>query len=297
MIKSHLLGRLGGPMAGLVLSLFPGIGLLDRAFEELGFCVVRGPDLIWGGDVRRFHPPRGKFDLLIGGPPCQDFSAARRAVNKPTGYGLDMLAEFTRCVSEADPDAWLMENVPEVPEVEVDGYHVQRLNVEQAWYVPIRRSRRFQWGRHARILERSQPLDIPRGTVITPNESCAMASDFRPFRDLCRLQGLPDDFDLTQWSETGKRQAVGNGVGLVLGRVVAAAVAKALGLVSQTTKGPNTVGGELGHSSPAALPRCSVCQGVITGKRRTCSDACRTMLSRRNRGLVSRRGRDGVASR
>jgi len=29
----------------LVLSLFPGIGLLDMAFEQEGFCVVRGPDL------------------------------------------------------------------------------------------------------------------------------------------------------------------------------------------------------------------------------------------------------------
>ena len=34
----------------LVLSLFPGIGLLDSAFEEEGFIVVRGPDLIWGGE-------------------------------------------------------------------------------------------------------------------------------------------------------------------------------------------------------------------------------------------------------
>ena len=33
----------------LVLSLFPGIGLLDMAFEAEGFCVVRGPDLLWGG--------------------------------------------------------------------------------------------------------------------------------------------------------------------------------------------------------------------------------------------------------
>lgn len=33
----------------LILSLFPGIGLLDRAFEECGFCVVRGPDILWGG--------------------------------------------------------------------------------------------------------------------------------------------------------------------------------------------------------------------------------------------------------
>lgn len=35
--------------APLVLSLFPGIGLLDMAFEEEGFTVVRGPDLLWGG--------------------------------------------------------------------------------------------------------------------------------------------------------------------------------------------------------------------------------------------------------
>jgi DNA (cytosine-5)-methyltransferase 1 len=55
-------------MKGLVLSLFPGIGLLDRAFEEEGFAVVRGPDLLWGGDVKLFHPPPGKFKGVIGGP-------------------------------------------------------------------------------------------------------------------------------------------------------------------------------------------------------------------------------------
>lgn len=55
----------------LVLSLFPGIGLLDMAFEAEGFCVVRGPDLLWGGDIKRFHPPAGRFDGVIGGPPCQ----------------------------------------------------------------------------------------------------------------------------------------------------------------------------------------------------------------------------------
>lgn len=60
----------------LVLSLFPGIGLLDMAFEEEGFVIVRGPDLLWGGDIRRFHPPAGKFDGVIGGPPCQAFSQA-----------------------------------------------------------------------------------------------------------------------------------------------------------------------------------------------------------------------------
>lgn len=42
-------------MSELVLSLFPGIGLLDMAFEEEGFCVVRGPDLLWGGDIKNFQ--------------------------------------------------------------------------------------------------------------------------------------------------------------------------------------------------------------------------------------------------
>ena len=64
-------------MTPLVLSLFPGIGLLDMAFEEAGFCVVRGPDLLWGGDVRTFHVPAGRFDGVIGGPPCQAFSRLR----------------------------------------------------------------------------------------------------------------------------------------------------------------------------------------------------------------------------
>ena len=48
-------------MGSLVLALFPGIGLLDRVFEGEGFCVVRGPDVLWGGDIRRFHPSAGVF--------------------------------------------------------------------------------------------------------------------------------------------------------------------------------------------------------------------------------------------
>lgn len=36
----------GEGVTQLVLSLFPGIGLLDMAFEAEGYCVVRGPDKI-----------------------------------------------------------------------------------------------------------------------------------------------------------------------------------------------------------------------------------------------------------
>lgn len=49
----------------LVLSIFPGIGLLDRAFEEEGFCIVRGPDLLWGGGTSVSTPQRGKLEKRV----------------------------------------------------------------------------------------------------------------------------------------------------------------------------------------------------------------------------------------
>lgn len=111
-------------MNQLVLSLFPGIGLLDMAFEEEGFTVVRGPDLLWGGDVRRFHPPAGRFDGVIGGPPCQAFSSLAALVrhngHEPT-FG-NLIPEYERVVSEAQPRWFVMENVRGAPLPDVAGY-------------------------------------------------------------------------------------------------------------------------------------------------------------------------------
>lgn len=92
----------------LVLSLFPGFGLLDRAFELEGFAVVRGPDLLWGGDVRRFEPPSDAFDGIIGGPPCQPHSNAAEIL---TTSAVDLIPEFVRCVELARPRFVVMENV------------------------------------------------------------------------------------------------------------------------------------------------------------------------------------------
>lgn len=113
-------------MKQLVLSLFPGIGLLDRAFEEEGFTVVRGPDVIWGGDIRNFHPPAGKFDGVIGGPPCQAFSSLAHMV-RHNGYEPkfgNLIPEFERVVGEAWPSWFLMEEVPKAPVPVVQGYGV-----------------------------------------------------------------------------------------------------------------------------------------------------------------------------
>ena len=107
-----------------VLSLFPGLGVFDRAFSEEGFCVVRGPDVVWQEDIRGWSPPADKFDGVIGGPPCQEFSRLRALGvaqgHEPT-FG-NLIPEFERCVAEAGPAWYIMENVPDAPLPDIDGY-------------------------------------------------------------------------------------------------------------------------------------------------------------------------------
>ena len=62
-----------------VLSLFPGLDLMGTAFAEKGFCVFRGPDPLYNSRIEDFHVPAGVVTGIIAGPPCQDFSKARRA--------------------------------------------------------------------------------------------------------------------------------------------------------------------------------------------------------------------------
>jgi len=132
-------------MMGLVLSLFPGIGLFDMAFEQEGFCVVRGPDVLWGGDIRRFHPPAGRFNGVIGGPPCQAHSIFRRlAEHQSRKVAEDLIPEFCRCAAEAAPQWFVMENVPAAPDPRVEGYAVHGFALNNRWLgEPQNRLRKF----------------------------------------------------------------------------------------------------------------------------------------------------------
>ncbi len=246
-------------MSGLLLSLFPGIGLLDMAFEEEGFCVVRGPDLLWGGEIKRFHPPANKFDGVIGGPPCQAFSQLRHIV-EANGYKTaeNLIPEFERCVGEAQPTWFLMENVPRAPTPAVKGYNVKNTMIRDVWVGgATSRERRFSFGTTAGLKLDVETLALHRpdpdyavtcdarerpvallsgGRAKKPRESGGRSSSLNrgggslPFPEMCRRQGLPKDFlnkppILTM---TGKRIMVGNGVPLPMGRAVAKAVKRAL---------------------------------------------------------------------
>lgn len=150
----------------MILSIFPGLGFLDRAFEAEGFCTVRGPDPIWGGDVREFHPPSGVFDGVIGGDPCQSHSALSNLVREK---GLepsfpDMTPEYERIIAEARPAWFLRENVPQAPDLKAPGYGVHSFLLDNASLLgddglgqEQTRKRRFWFG-----LRDRDPVDLRR---------------------------------------------------------------------------------------------------------------------------------------
>ena len=263
--------------ADLILSLFPGADLLGRGFEAEGFCVVRGPDLLWGQDIRSFHSLPGVFEGVIAGTPCQDFSKARRS--EPTGNGLAMIAEFSRVVTESEPVWWLLENVPSVPDVAIPGYTVQRFNVSAAdCGIPQRRLRRFQFGSVT-----GKPLAIPRGKADGRFEACCLAGEGtrqsrRGFADFCRLQGLPAGFDLPGLSLETKYRLVGNGVPVAMAAMIARAIK------AQRLPG-----------SPARLCLCE-CGRPVTGAQLMATAACRKRMERLRRDRLGAHKADGVTA-
>jgi DNA (cytosine-5)-methyltransferase 1 len=274
----------------LVLSLFSGIGLLDKAFKEKGFCVVSAGDIIYGQDIREFKSVEGKFNGVIGGSPCQDFSTLKRDRGD---YSLKMLNEFIRVVKESDPDWWLLENVKGVPDINIEGYSHQRLDINQGWYSDTSRLRHIQFGSKSELY-----LDLPRGRMSDIKNSCALASDNRSFKELCYIQGLGLDFDLPDFNVTGKKRAVGNGVPLVIGRVLAEAVYNVTHKVDKnvtersaqnvTTRYNKTVTGPGRLSvTEQQLKLCPCgCKRKLIGRKKYYDSSCRKRAERkRKKGL------------
>lgn len=215
----------------LVLSLFPGIGLLDRPFREAGFCVVAGPDLLTGGDVRDFRGVAGRFDGIIGGPPCQGFSSFNRFRKDETHPSVvnsrSTLREFIRVVDECRPAWFLCENVPAVPDVIAPGFSVQRLSLSDAECGGVQiRVRHVQFGhvdgwkiRPKRTVNHRSKIGRKAKAITTKP-----VSKWHNWAEHCRRQGLDKPPDLSSWTREGKFRAIGNGVPLSMGRVLAAAV-------------------------------------------------------------------------
>lgn len=80
--------------------------------DDFSHSILRlrlGDDVEHHRDVRTFHPPA--VDVLTGGFPCQDLSAAGKG-DGITGERSGLWTEYARIIDEARPQAALIENVP-----------------------------------------------------------------------------------------------------------------------------------------------------------------------------------------
>lgn len=119
------------------LSLFSGAGGLDIGFSDVGFDIQESVEIekkfcqtleLNSGKGKRFADSKvncidirdydashlGKIDFIIGGPPCQTFSAAGRRANGVLGTtdarGV-LFREYVRILKELSPVGFLFENV------------------------------------------------------------------------------------------------------------------------------------------------------------------------------------------
>ena len=219
-------------MSELVLSLCPGIGLLDRAFAAAGFCIVQAADKITGGDVRDFRGVPGRLDGIVAGPPCQGFSAANSYRKDDDHYSVqnsrDMLQQTCRIITECQPEWFLIENVPRVPYVRIAGYTVQRIPItdQECGGVQLR-SRHVQFGsRSGHVIRPERVNDSSRNRKKgRPAKALTTKTErWKDFPDVCRRQGLETPIELPGWTRIAKVKAVGNGVPLRMGRALAAAI-------------------------------------------------------------------------
>jgi len=141
-----------------VVDLFCGAGGFSLGFEvSKGFEVIYAVD----NDPNPLETYRHNFpntrvveedvrnieelpdaDIVIGGPPCPDFSLANK--NRDPKAGMELVYEFLRLKDTANPDYWIMENV-EMAEKYLPRKHFPRKKVYNCanYGVPQKRKRVF----------------------------------------------------------------------------------------------------------------------------------------------------------
>jgi DNA (cytosine-5)-methyltransferase 1 len=250
-------------MNQLVLSLFPGMDLLGMAFEMEGFTVVKGPDILMGGDIRNWHSIDGKFDGVIGGPPCKPFSnAISGAGGSEFATQGNLIPEFERIVMESKPTWYVMENVKKAPipftnsgywyDCTDNAYLIcKSYNLLDAWECGSSQHRIRRFSSNLWLVPKTIPVSErhpdPWPTVTATEYKMSAGSNERAQRqragrkvgrkmtlaEVNEAFGLPIDFETPALTNAMSYIVRGNSVPIPLGRTIARAVKEALNYIGE----------------------------------------------------------------
>jgi DNA (cytosine-5)-methyltransferase 1 len=144
----------------------------------------------------------GPCDLVMGGPPCDDFTkyGRRRGLEGDKG---PLIFEFSRLVTEIRPRAFLFENVPNILKVARNGFEQVITEIQDAGYIcawkllkasdfgaPTLRERVFLLG--ASEVHASPPFPDPTHGSGDKEDLFATGNSLKPLATVCSvLQSLP----------------------------------------------------------------------------------------------------------
>jgi DNA (cytosine-5)-methyltransferase 1 len=117
-----------------VLDLYAGVGGWAVGFKLAGFEITKSYEWwqpaaethhansssdVLVGDIRKlnFASLPKNIDIVIGSPPCTQFSYSNRGGSGDISDGLVDLEQFLKVVRHTEPKAWAFENVPRVKSV------------------------------------------------------------------------------------------------------------------------------------------------------------------------------------
>lgn len=138
--------------------LFSGAGGLTEGFRQSGFEVLASLDN-WGpaaethwkdfpetemfhADILEFEPSElPKVDVLVGSPPCTEFSYSNRGGHGNLELGMRFVLRFLRFVYEVKPRYWAMENVPRLAQTLPSRVSLRKLGLQEDGFleIPIRK--------------------------------------------------------------------------------------------------------------------------------------------------------------
>jgi len=230
-----------------VVDLFCGAGLFSEGFKQAGFDIVWGLDndflscesfkmnhgnVVVQKDIRHIlNVP--KCDVLIGSPPCIEFSNANRNFKgKPN---LRLIREFLHYVKEVKPHYWVMENVPELIEY-MPELKVQAQVLQANWFGLHHKRARVFIGNFPRVKKQTDnPILYPTPVADdrvhksdnNPNISCLSDYyNFSPGIDVFKkIMGIPQNYIFV-----GKRKdqikQIGNAVCPPVAKAIAETIRK-----------------------------------------------------------------------